>query len=291
MQSRYRLRLREALSALRQEGLQAKLLDTEERWKDQQPTLWITVEISALRTLFDANEAIVQALARLLTPLDSVVWTMDVLRHQWAHIVVIPTRYGRAIPQLAWHHTPDMVTNLDGYFWRQQPIEIPVEQLGRLGLKPWLLTQEPWIVDTLEKTLACLGAANRSAGLHDLLELEDLPAEAREALKQSALDVQTQHLQALQEALERGPYRESGLNKSVELQREFSVVRAEVSQRTKSRMVAEQVMGRPPQEHELLFADMLYFLSVLNFTAFDAMDRQIREKHQKEWFAEPQVIG
>ncbi|MFC6751676.1 hypothetical protein [Deinococcus aquaticus] len=291
VQSRYRLRLREALSALRQEGLQAKLLDTEERWKDQQPTLWITVEISALRTLFDANEAIVQALARLLTPLDSVVWTMDVLRHQWAHIVVIPTRYGRAIPQLAWHHTPDMVTNLDGYFWRQQPIEIPVEQLGRLGLKPWLLTQEPWIVDTLEKTLACLGAANRSAGLHDLLELEDLPAEAREALKQSALDVQTQHLQALQEALERGPYRESGLNKSVELQREFSVVRAEVSQRTKSRMVAEQVMGRPPQEHELLFADMLYFLSVLNFTAFDAMDRQIREKHQKEWFAEPQVIG
>lgn len=276
--ARYRGRLEQEVRRLQDRGIKVRLLDSEERVDPKAPNLWLTLEVGSLEDLYVEHEELFQGLVRVLKPLESASWGLDILWHEWSAVAVIPTRYGRPIPRLAWVHSLVMLHNPEYYFWRHQPTEVPPNQLISLGLRPWQITLEPWIVQTMEQTLLCFEDARRAESLHALFQLPNLPENIRNELEAELVSTREYRAKAVKDALQRGLDLQSNTNDRVFVETTLDPHASDWLQNRPE--TALEIFGKQLEEHQAYFANLHVFLKGLDHFVLNQIDQQITQTQQ-----------
>lgn len=181
VEARHEQRLMRELSALRHQGIQVNLVESNERWSSEGPTLWLQMDVPHSGLMYGAAEMVQHALYRTLRSTRGHRWMFQVMLRAWHTIVVLPTRAGRPWRPVAWATSPLLLVDepSNQRWWNLPPKLVDPALLARLGLPLWPVDL-PANFEQLQATVGEYFAL--TSRMRDLSLLADVPGIAHEAI-------------------------------------------------------------------------------------------------------------
>ena len=147
--NKVRRKMKQATKELQSSGINIVLTKSSVAWEDQ-PALWLTLDIDSSGHLYDNYEIVLEKLKTGLPSMEPNSVQYYAAKLSWPTIHVIPILKGKALSMASWQLNTDVLMGSEVKelgWWNRVPRPIPDDTRKELGLEVWPQERMKWWVE------------------------------------------------------------------------------------------------------------------------------------------------